>query len=185
MVKMLRRESPRTKEPSRVFGDLKGIKLADLTNDEYNSLIENTFLEPDNVEFLSDLASVIRFQEKPKGLQLTKAVQSGAVDSSSNVTLLEIPAGKTYDIQTITAISTTGTSAINYAINGFSFDVGTDYLIKVVDYTTGLAGVVIDFSTQGDWLISGNSDSSTYLVASRRSGTGSVSAHNVFYREVN
>ena len=156
MVKTIYRESPRTKEPSRVFGDLKGIKLADLTNDEYNSLIENTFLEPDNVEFLSDLASVIRFQEPPKGLQLTKAVQSGSVDSSSNVTLLEIPAGKTYDIQTITAISTSGASAIDYAVSGIT--VGLDYLIKVVDYTTGLYGQVVDFSTQGDWLISGNSD---------------------------
>jgi len=183
MVKQIYRVSPRIKKPSRVFADLKGVKLADLTDADYNTLIENTFLEPDNIDFLADLSSVIRFQEKPKGLQLTKVVQSGIVNDTPNVTLLEIPAGKTYDIQTITAISTSGTCAINYAASGIT--VGLDYLIKVVDYTTGLYGQVVDFSTQGDWLISGNSDSSTYLVAARRSGTGSVGGHNVFYREVN
>ena len=125
----------------------------------------------------------MRFQEKPKGLQLVKVEQSGLVNSSSLVTLLEIPAGKTYDIQVVCAIATTGTSTMSYVLDAVDFS-GLQYLLKNVDYD-GTDGVAIDFSTQGDFLLSGLSDQSTFLKVKRASGTGSVGGHNVFYREVN
>ena len=169
---------------SRVFQDLKSKKISEITLEDYNKLTDVSFLEADNIDFLNDLATVIQFQQKPKGLQLTQVTQSGAVDSSSNVTLLEIPAGKTYDIQAVTCILvSTSSCQINYAINGVP-PLGLDYLLKAVDYTVGERGVTIDFSTMGDFLISGQPDASAYLVASRASGTGTA-IHNVFWREIN
>ena len=174
----------RKKPPSKVFQDLSSRSISNLTLDDYNKLIENAYLEEDNLDYLSDLAKVIQFQEKPRGLQLTQVTQSGSVDSSSNVTLLEIPQGKTYDIQAVTCILvSTSSCQISYAINGVP-PLGLDYLLKAVDYTVGQRGVTIDFSTMGDFLISGQPDASAYLVASRASGTGTA-IHNVFWREVN
>jgi hypothetical protein len=180
MVKSTSRKAP----ISRVFQDLKSKKISEITLEDYNRLTDVSFLEADNIDFLNDLSTVIQFQQKPKGLQLTQVTQSGAVDSSSNVTLLEIPAGKTYDVQAVTCIlvSTSGCQ-INYAINGVP-PLGLDYLLKAVDYTVGDRGVTIDFSTMGDFLISGQPEASAYLVASRQSGTGSA-IHNVFWREIN
>ena len=180
MAKNLSRPKPK----SKVFQDLSSRGISDITLNDYNSLIDNAFLEESNIEYLSDLAKVIQFQQKPKGLQLTQVEQSGIVDSSSNVTLLEIPAGKTYDIQAVVAISTSGASVIDYAINGVP-PVGLDYLIKSVTYDGTQRGHTIDFSTMGDFLLSGQPDDSAYLVASRSSGSGSVGAHNVFWRQVN
>ena len=173
----------RPKPPSRVLTDLKGKTISDLTVQDYANLVSNTYIEPENVDFLSDLSRVIRFQEKPKGLQLVKVVQTGVVNSSSWVTLLEIPAGKTYDIQVVCAVATTGVSTISYALDSVDFS-GLQYLLKNQTFD-GTDGVAVDFSTQGDFLLSGLSDQSTYLKAQRASGTGSVGAHNVFYREVN
>lgn len=181
-VKMAKQIS-RPKPPSRVYRDLSGTKIQDLTVEAYTNLVSESYIEQSNVEFLSDLARVISFQEKPKGLQLVKAVQSGVVNSSSWVTLLEIPAGKTYDIQVVCAISTTGDSTISYALDAIDFS-GTEYLLKNQTFD-GTDGVSVDFSTQGDFLLSGLSTQSTYLKAKRSSGTGSVGGHNVFYREVN
>jgi len=178
------KNTSREKEPSRVFQDLSSKKISDITLEDYNKLTEVSFLEAANNDFLADLATVIQFQQKPKGLQLTKVEQSGLVDSSSNVTLLEIPAGKTYDIQAVTAILTSGSSEISYLLNGIP-PLGLDYLIKTMNYTTGQRGITIDFSSMGDFLLSGQQDASAFLVAKRQSGTGSVGAHNVFYREVN
>ena len=173
----------RDKPPSRVFQDLSGKKIADLTVDDYNKLTEVSFLEAGNADFLSDLASVMQFQQKPKGLQLVKTVQSGAVNSSSYVTLLEVPAGKTFDIQVVTMIATSSAdSVITYALDGTQ--PGFQAIIKDVEFTHPSFGVTVDFSTMGDFLISGLSDSAVSLVANRRSGTGAV-IHNVFYREVN
>jgi hypothetical protein len=142
-------------------------------------------MESENLEVISDLAKVMQFQEKPRGLQLVKVEQSGTVNSSSWVTLLEIPAGKTYDIQVVCAILTTGTTTIRYALDAVDFS-GLQYTLKEVEYD-GTDGVAVDFSTQGDFLLSGLSDQSTYLKAKRVSGTGTdgVGGHNVFYREVN
>lgn len=173
----------RPKGPSKVFQDLSSTNLADLTIDDYNSLISNIPMESENLEVISDLAKVMQFQEKPRGLQLVKVEQSGIVDSSSLVTLLEIPAGKTYDIQVVCAIASTGTSTISYVLDAVDFS-GLQYLLKNVDYD-GTDGIAVDFSTQGDFLLSGLSDQSTYLKAKRADGTGSVGGHNVFYREVN
>jgi hypothetical protein len=173
----------RTAKPSKVFQDLSGTLLEDLTVDDYNKLIGNIPMEQENVGVIADLATVMRFQEKPKGLQLVKVEQSGLVNSSSLVTLLEIPAGKTYDIQVVCAIATTGTSTMSYVLDAVDFS-GLQYLLKNVDYD-GTDGVAIDFSTQGDFLLSGLSDQSTFLKVKRASGSGSVGGHNVFYREVN
>jgi hypothetical protein len=105
------------------------------------------------------------------------------VSSSSNVTLLEVPAGKTYDIQCVTMIATSSAdSVISYSLDGI--EVGFTALIRDVSFTHPSFGVTVDFSTMGDFLISGLSETSVKLVASRRSGSGSV-IHNVFYREVN
>lgn len=179
MTKNLRRPAP----PTRIFNDLSGTKIADVTIDDYNKLIEQSYLEKENIEFLDDLAKVIQFQEKPRGLQLVQVVQTGIVDSSSYVTLLEIPAGKTYDIQVVCAIATTGTCTITYALDAVDFS-GLQYMLKNVDYD-GTDGIAVDFSTQGDFLLSGLSTQSTFLKAKRASGSGSVGGHNVFYREVN
>lgn len=173
----------RPKKPSKVFQDLSSTNLADLTIDEYNSLISNIPMERENLEVISDLAKIRQFQEKPKGLQLVKYQGSAAVNSSSYVTLLEVPAGKTYDIQIVTMIATaTADCVISYAIDGI--ELGFQALLKDVEFTHPSFGVTVDFSTMGDFLISGLSNSATALVANRRSGTGSA-IHNVFYREVN
>jgi len=179
MTKQVRRPPP----PSRVLTNLKGKTLGELTVDDYNDLVNNAFIEESSLKFISDLVSIMRFQEKPKGLQLVQVVQTGTVDSSSWVTLLEIPAGKTYDIQVVCAVTTTGDSVISYALDAVDFS-GLQYLLKNVVYD-GTDGVAVDFSTQGDFLLSGLSTQSTFLKAKRASGTGSVGAHNVFYREVN
>jgi hypothetical protein len=172
------------KRPTKIYQNLSSKTIADITLADYDNLISNAYLDESNIEFLRDLATVIQFQQKPKGLQLTQVTQSGAVDSSSNVSLLEIPAGKTYDIQAVTCILvSTSSCQINYAINGVP-PLGLDYLLKAVDYTVGDRGVTIDFSTMGDFLISGQPEASAYLVASRQSGTGSA-IHNVFWREIN
>ena len=179
MMKQVRRPDP----PSRVLTNLKGKTLGELTVNDYNDLIDNAFIEESSLQFISDLASIMKFQEKPKGLQLVKVGQSGLVNSSSYVTLLEIPAGKTYDIQVVCAIATSGDSVITYALDAVDFS-GLQYILKNVTYdgTDGVAGA---FTTQGDFLLSGLADQSTFLVAKRASGRGSVGGHNVFYREVN
>lgn len=179
MIKQVRRP----KAPTKIYQDLSSTKVADLTIDDYNKLISESYLEKENVEFLEDLATVIQFQEKPRGLQLVKVEQSGLVNSSSLVTLLEIPAGKTYDIQVVCAIATSGDSTISYVLDAVDFS-GLQYLLKNVVYD-GTDGVAVDFSTQGDFLLSGLSTQSTFLKAKRAAGTGSVGGHNVFYREVN
>jgi hypothetical protein len=69
LSKVLTRE-----KESRVFQDLSGTKISDLTIDEYNNLISNSYLQADNLEFLRDLSQIMTFQEKPKGLQLVKYV---------------------------------------------------------------------------------------------------------------
>jgi len=173
----------RPKQPTKIFQDLSSTKIADLTIDDYNKLISESYLEKDNIEFLDDLAKVIQFQEKPRGLQLVKYQGSAAVNSSSYVTLLEVPAGKTYDIQIVTMIATSSADCvISYAIDGLI--PGFQALLKDVEFTHPSFGVTVDFSTMGDFLISGLSDSPTALVANRRSGSGGA-IHNVFYREVN
>jgi hypothetical protein len=179
----LAKETKRPDEISRVFTDLSSKKISEITIDDYNKLTEVSFLEASNAQFLNDLAKVVQFQEKPKGLQLVQYQGSAAVNSSSYVTLLEVPAGKTYDLQVVTMIQTsTAGSVISYALDGIL--PGFQALIKDVEYTHPSYGVTVDFSTMGDFLISGLSDSPVSLVANRRSGTGGV-IHNVFYREVN
>ncbi len=181
MTKVVRRENNR----SRVFEDMKPKKLADMTVDDYNALIQNPYIEPGNIDFISDLASVIQFQQKPKGLQLVQVSLVGdTINSSSFVTLLEIPAGKTYDIQSICVIASTGDCDIAYALRSDYGSGALDYLLKIQSFN-GTDGVNVDFSSQGDFLLSGMSDESTYLRCKRNSGTGSVAGHNVFYREVN
>ena len=179
MSKNLKRPPP----PTKVFKDLSSVKIADLTIEDYDRLTQDAFLEEENLPYLEDLRKVIDFQEKPKGLQLVKVEQSGLINSSSLVTLLEIPAGKTYDIQVVCAIATTGDSTISYVLDAVDFS-GLQYLLRNVTYV-GTDGVAVDFSTQGDFLLSGLSNQSTFLKAKRASGTGSVGGHNVFYREVN
>ena len=179
MTKQLRRP----KQPTKIFQDMSSTKIADLTIDDYNKLISESYLEQENIEFLDDLAKVIQFQEKPRGLQLVKYQGSAAVNSSSYVTLLEVPAGKTYDIQIVTMIATSSADCvISYYIDGI--EPGFQALLKDVEFTHPSFGVTVDFSTMGDFLISGLSDSPTALVANRRSGSGGA-IHNVFYREVN
>lgn len=179
MTKQLRRP----KQPTKIFQDMSSTKIADLTIDDYNKLISESYLEKENIEFLDDLAKVIQFQEKPRGLQLVKYQGSAAVNSSSYVTLLEVPAGKTYDIQIVTMIATSSADCvISYYIDGI--EPGFQALLKDVEFTHPSFGVTVDFSTMGDFLISGLSDSPTALVANRRSGSGGA-IHNVFYREVN
>ena len=174
----------RPKPPSRVFKDLSGSTLGALTVDEYDNLIANTYVESENLEMLADLATVIRFQEKPKGLQLVKVVQTGAVNSSTHVEILEVPAGKTYDIQAVTVLSVSAAACImDYSLD--DIDVGLDYLLKSVSFSGSERGYTVDFSTMGDFLISGLSDTSVKLACSRHSGTGTIAAHNVYYREVN
>ena len=173
----------RRKPKTTVFSNLKNKTLAELTSQDYDEIIKNAYIEESNIQMISDLTDVIKFQEKPKGLQLVKAVQTGPVNSTSWVTLLEIPAGKTFDIQVVTAVATTGDSTISYALDSLDYS-GLKYLLKNVTFD-GTDGVAVDFSTMGDFLISGQADQSTYLKAQRASGTGSVAAHNVFYREVN
>ena len=180
---LLTKQTHRPKPPSKVYQDLSGTKLEDLTVNDYNKLISNIPMEADNIGVISDLATIRAFQENPRGLQLVQVEQSGAVNSSSYVSLLEVPAGKTYDIQVVTMIATSSADCvITYALDGVVL--GLKHIIKDVEFTHPSFGVTVDFSTMGDFLISGLSDSSTALVANRRSGTGAA-IHNVFYREVN
>jgi len=179
----LTKQLRRPKQPTKIFQDMSSTKIADLTIDDYNKLISESYLEQENIEFLDDLAKVIQFQEKPRGLQLVKYQGSAAVNSSSYVTLLEVPAGTTYDIQIVTMIATSSADCvISYYIDGI--EPGFQALLKDVEFTHPSFGVTVDFSTMGDFLISGLSDSPTALVANRRSGSGGA-IHNVFYREVN
>tara|TARA_Y100001963_G_scaffold43742_1_gene61377 strand:- start:445 stop:990 length:546 start_codon:yes stop_codon:yes gene_type:complete len=173
----------RPKPPTKVFQDLKGVKVQDLTVEQYDTLVQDAFLEPENIRYLEDLRKVIDFQEKPRGLQLVQYQGSGAVNSSAYVTLLEVPAGKTFDIQVLTMIQTaTADCVISYYLDGIL--PGFQALLKDVEYTHPSFGVTVDFSTMGDFLISGLSDSPVSLVANRRSGSGAA-IHNIFYREVN
>lgn len=183
MDKLTQRQNSTT----RVFEDLKGVKVADLTVDEYDTLISNTYLEPANIEFLGDLSSVMKFQEKPKGLQMVKAVQTGTVNSATHVTILEVPAGKTYDIQAVTVVSVSAASCVmDYSLDDILTPSGyMDFLLKSVSFSGSERGYTVDFSTMGDFLISGQSDSSVILACSRNTGSGTIAAHNVFYREVN
>ena len=177
------KQTHRPKPPSKVYQDLSGTKLQDLTVNDYNKLISNIPMEADNIGVISDLATIRAFQEKPRGLQLVQVQQSGAVNSSSYVTLLEVPAGKTYDIQVVTMIqSSSADCVITYALDGV--ELGVKHIIKDVEFTHPSFGVTVDFSTMGDFLISGLSETAVSLVANRRSGTGGA-IHNVFYREVN
>jgi len=173
------------KPSSTVFSNLKNKTLAQITSDDYDKLIQNTYIEESNSEMLADLAAIIRFQEKPRGLQLTRVTQSGAVSDATHVDLLEVPAGVTYDIQAVTMISTTGTgtATTDYSIDGI--DVGLDYLLKTHTFSAGDRGVTIDFSTMGDFLVSGLSDSAVTLAASISTGSLNLGGHNVWWRQVN
>jgi hypothetical protein len=148
-------------------------------------LIDNAYLDQDNLEFLGDLTQVMKFQEKPKGLQLVKAVQTGTVDSSTHVTILEVPPGKTYDIQAVTVITVSAaTCTMDYSLDSDAFG-GLDYLLKSVRFSGSERGYTVDFSTMGDFLISADAEYPVKLACSRFTGSGAISAHNVFYREVN
>jgi len=171
------------KETSRVFEQLKNVPLSQLTQQDYNRIMTNVFIQEENLGFISDLSNVIRFQQKPRGLQECQAQQSGTVNSSTKVTILEIPARKTYDIQAVTMFSINADGQFDYWISGISG--GLDYLLKTVDLSAGARGETIDFSSMGDFLISGSQTESTYLKVSRNSGSGIISAHNVFFREMN
>jgi hypothetical protein len=174
----------RPKPPSKVFQDLSSRNIANITLDDYDNLIKNAYLESDNIDYLSDLAKVIQFQQKPKGLQLTKVTQSGTVNSSTHVDLLEVPAGVTYDIQAVTVISVSAAACVmDYTLD--DIDLGLDYLLKSISFSGSERGYTVDFSTMGDFLISGLADSSVKLACSRNSGSGTISGHNVYYRQVN
>ena len=180
MAKEIRRRAP----PSTVFSNLKDKTIAQITSDDYDLLIRDAYIEESNIKMLGDLSSVIKFQEKPRGLQLTQVTQSATVDSATHVSLLEIPAGVTYDIQAVTMISTSGsgTATIDYSVD--DIQVGLDFLLKTHTFSAGDRGITIDFSTMGDFLISGLADSSVTLAASRNAGALSV-IHNVWWRQVN
>ena len=181
MAKQIRRHPP----ISKVMQDLTGVKIQDFDNDQYDNLVKNTYIEPSNIEFISDLSQVIQLQQKPQGLQLVKVHLNGdTINSSSYTSLLEIPAGKTYDIQAICVIGSTSSCDIAYALRSDYGSGELDYLLKIQSFD-GTDGVNVDFTTSGDFLISGLPDKSTYLRCKRNSGTGSVSGHNIFYREVN
>jgi len=175
----------RAPKPSTVFTNLKNKTIAEINSDDYDEIIANAYIQQSNVDMLSDLAAVIKFQEKPRGLQLTQVTQSGAVDSSSHVDLLVIPAGTTYDIQAVTMHQTSGsgTAAIDYTVDGIQL--GFDFLLKTHTFSAGDRGVTVDFSTMGDFLISGLADSAVTLAASRNAGTLLIGAHNVWWRQVN
>jgi len=170
-------------QTSTVFEKLKNVPLSQLTQQDYNRLTSNVFIQKENLGFISDLSNVIRFQQKPRGLQECQAQQSGIVNSSTKVTILEIPAKKTYDIQAVTMFSINADGQFDYYISGISD--GLDYLLKTVDYTAGDRGVTVDFSTMGDFLVSGTQTESTFIKVSRNSGSGAIAAHNVFFREMN
>lgn len=170
-------------ETSRVFEQLKNVPLSQLTQQDYNRIMSNVFIQQENLGFISDLSNVIRFQQKPRGLQECQAQQSGTVNSSTKVTILEIPARKTYDIQAVTVFSVSADGEFDYYISGISQ--GLDYLLKTVNLSAGGRGITIDFSTMGDFLVSGTQTESTFLKVSRNSGSGVIAAHNVFFREMN
>ena len=174
----------RPKPTSTVFSNLKNKTIAEISSDDYDELIRNAFIEESNINMLSDLAAVVKFQEKPRGLQLTQVTQSGAVNSSTHVDLLVVPASTTYDIQAVTMISTSGsgTATVDYTVDGI--DLGLDYLLKTETFSAGHRGVTVDFSTMGDFLISGLANSAVTLAASRYAGTLTV-IHNVWWRQVN
>ena len=145
--------------------------------------MSNVFIQQENLGFISDLSNVIRFQQKPRGLQECQAQQSGTVNSATKVTILEIPTRKTYDIQAVTVLSVSADGEFDYHISGISQ--GLDYLLKTVNLSAGERGITIDFSTMGDFLVSGTQTESTFLKVSRNSGSGVIAAHNVFFREMN
>lgn len=171
------------KKQSELFKEISNIPLANLTEQDYTRIIENVYLQEDNVDFFSDLIQVLKFQEKPRGIQVCQASQSGTINSSTKVTLLTIPAKKTFDIQSVVMFGCSADCQIDYWISGISD--GLDYLVKTVDFSSGDRGISVDFSTMGDFLISGTQTDAVFLKASRNSGSGVVSSHNVFYREVN
>jgi hypothetical protein len=193
LAKNLSRSSPRPQPPSKVFRNMSGTKIANLTLDDYDNLIGSAYLEEENIQFLSDMASIMRFQEKPRGLQLTIATQSGLVNSATPVTLLEVPAGRTFDIQCVTMILNTLTSGSNFRANYYlSIQktgelAPTSYLLKSIFFDGTEVGYTIDFSTMGDFLVSGQPGTETLLTCALHTGTtnGSIGGHNVFYREVN
>ena len=78
--------------------------------------------------------------------------------------------------------SGTGTATIDYSVDGIV--PGLDFLLKTHTFTAGDRGVTVDFSTMGDFLISGLPDSAVTLAASRNAGTLSV-IHNVWWRQIN
>ena len=174
----------RPPKPTTVFSNLKNKTIQQITSEDYDQLVAQTYIQDSNIQMLKDLAEVIKFQEKPKGLQLTQVTQSGIVNSGTHVDLLEIPAATTYDIQAVTMISTsgTGTATIDYSVDGIV--PGLDFLLKTHTFTAGDRGVTVDFSTMGDFLISGLADSAVTLAASRNAGTLSV-IHNVWWRQIN
>tara|TARA_Y100000310_G_scaffold207860_1_gene208390 strand:- start:458 stop:997 length:540 start_codon:yes stop_codon:yes gene_type:complete len=174
----------RKPRPSTVFTNLKNKTIAQLSSDDYNQLVRDAYIEESNLEMLSDLAAVVKFQEKPRGLQLTQVTQSGSVNSSTHVDLLVVPAATTYDIQAVTMIATSGsgTATVDYTVDGIVL--GLDFLLKTETFTAGNRGVTVDFSTMGDFLISGLADSAVTLAASRHAGTLTV-IHNVWWRQVN
>jgi len=174
----------RKPKPTTVFSNLKGKTIAEISSDDYARLIRDVYIEESNFRMLGDLATVIKFQEKPRGLQLTQVTQTGAVSSATHVALLEVPAATTYDIQAVTMISTSGsgTATIDYSVD--DIQPGLDFLLKTHTFSAGDRGVTIDFSTMGDFLISGLANSSVTLAASRNAGTLSV-IHNVWWRQVN
>lgn len=169
---------------SSVFQKLKNVPLSQLTQQDYQRMLDNVYIQSDNLEFISDLSQVMKFSEKPRGLQECTAQQSGSINSSTKVTLLEIPERKTFDLQSVVMFTAVGDSVIDYWLSGIP-PAGLDYLVKTVEFNNGDRGVSVDFSTMGDFLISGTQDGSVFLKASRFSGSGSVAAHNVFFREVN
>ena len=169
---------------SAVFQKLSNVPLSQLTQQDYQRILDNVYIQSDNIGFISDLSQVMRFSQKPRGLQECTASQSGLIDSTVKVTLLEIPARKTYDLQGVTMFSVSGDCVIDYYLTGIPPD-GLDYLVRSVEFSAGDRGITVDFSTMGDFLISGTQEGSVFLKASRFSGSGSVVAHNVFFREVN
>ena len=70
---------------STVFQKLSNVPLSQLTQQDYQRILENVFIQSDNIGFISDLSQVMRFSQKPRGLQECTASQSGLINSTAKV----------------------------------------------------------------------------------------------------
>jgi hypothetical protein len=116
LAKTLRRPPP----PSRAFTDLKGKTLKELTPDDYDSLISETYLEKENHDLINDISLIAGSKQSPSGpMAGGSKIVSQAYTDTGDVNVYQPDAGQVWILQDVSiVVVSSGSSTVQLGMNG-------------------------------------------------------------------